>query len=64
MKIKLFKNKSENPNAPKLTGYIQNDEGQKLFNVDIWENTSANGINYLSGNVKTHEPKTENNEIK
>jgi hypothetical protein len=52
MKLLLFKNKSENPKAPHMSGYIINENNEKKFSIDVLANTSAQGLEYISGNVK------------
>jgi hypothetical protein len=56
-KITLFKNKSENANAPVLTGFIS-IENNKIEKISLWEKTAESGIKYYFGDITEIEFKT------
>ena len=49
-KITLFNNKSENPKAPIITGFISTDN-KKIQKVSLWKKISESGLEYFYGEV-------------
>jgi hypothetical protein len=47
-KITLFKNVSDNPKAPVLTGFISQDN-KKILKISLWSKKSETNLEYYSG---------------